>query len=308
VSGSINISGSSTVEPITALAREEFIAQNGNVDITVDGPGTGDGFELFCNGETDISDASRPIKEEEMAACEENGIEFVELKVGIDGLSVIANEANELECLSFADLYALVGPESEGFENWTDGQDLAAELGSDTEFPDENLVITAPGSESGTFDSFVEIVLKGIEEDRAESGAITDDQVESARADYSAQPDDNAIIEAISTDPGGLGWVGFAFADQAEGVTLMPVSEEPGGECIAPTQETIQDGSYPISRDLFIYVNKAKAEENEALSAFVDFYLAGLTDFVEASDYIALDDDSATLDAWENMTTGTQES
>lgn len=308
VSGSINISGSSTVEPITALAREEFIAQNGNVDITVDGPGTGDGFELFCNGETDISDASRAIKDEEIAACEENGIEFVELKIGIDGLTVITPESNPLECMSFQDLYALVGPESEGFETWTDGQELAAELGSSTEFPDENLVVTAPGSESGTFDSFVEIVLKGIEEERAEAGAISEDQVESARADYSAQPDDNAIIEGVSTDPGGLGWVGFAFADLAEGVKLMPVAEEPDGECVAPSQETIQDGSYPISRPLFIYVNKAKAEESEALSAFVDFYLAGLTDFVEASDYIALEDDSATQEAWASMTTGTQES
>lgn len=306
VSGSIDISGSSTVEPITALVREEFIAQNGDVDITVDGPGTGDGFELFCNGETDISNASRPIKEEEIAACEENGIEFIELEVGIDGISVITHPDNPLECMSFQDLYSLIGPESEGFETWPDGQDLAAELGSDTEFPDENLVVTAPGSESGTFDSFVELVLAPTEELRAEEGAISEDEVDTARADYSAQPDDNAIIEAISSDTGGLGWVGFAFADLAEGVKLMPVSTEPGGDCVEPTLETIQDGSYPISRSLYIYVNKAKAEESEALTAFVDFYLAGLTDFVEASDYVALADDSATLEAWESMTTGTQ--
>jgi phosphate transport system substrate-binding protein len=308
VTGSIVVSGSSTVEPITALVREEFIAQNDGVDISVDGPGTGDGFELFCNGETDISDASRPIKEEEIAACEENGIEFVELKVGIDGLSVITPESNELECLSFQDLYALVGPESEGFDNWTDAQDLAAALGSETEFPDQNLVVTAPGSESGTFDSFVELVIEEAGAARVESGDMTEDEVAAARADYSAQPDDNAIIEGVSTDPGGLGWVGFAFADLAEGVKLMPVSTEPGGDCVAPSQETIQDGSYPISRPLYIYVNKANAEENEALSAFVDFYLEGLAGFVEASDYIALDDDSATLEAWESMTTGTQES
>ena len=304
-SGSIDISGSSTVEPITALVAEEFMGQNSNVDITVDGPGTGDGFELFCSGETDISDASRPIKEEEAAACEDAGVEFIELKIGIDGLSVITAESNPLECLSFQDLYALVGPESEGFGKWTDAQEIATALGSDTEFPDENLVVTAPGSESGTFDSFVELVIESAGEARVESGDITEDEVAAARPDYSAQPDDNAIIEGVSTDPGGLGWVGFAFADQADGVKLMPVTAEANGECVAPSHETIQDGSYPISRALYIYVNKAKAEENEGLTAFVDFYLAGLTDFVEASDYIALESDADTLDIWENRTVGT---
>lgn len=307
VSGSIVVSGSSTVEPISSLVAEDFMAQNGNVDISVEGPGTGDGFELFCNGETDISDASRAIKEEEIAACEEAGIEFIELKVGIDGLSVITAEGNPLECLSFQDLYALVGPESEGFDSWTDAQDLAAELGSSTEFPDENLVVTAPGAESGTFDSFVELVIESAGEARVESGDISEDDVAAARDDYSAQANDNAIIDGVSSDPGGLGWVGFAFADQASGVKLMPVSAEPDGECVEPTAETIQDGSYPISRPLFIYVNAGKAEESDALAAFVDFYLEGLTEFVETADYIALDDDADTVSAWEERTVGTRE-
>jgi phosphate transport system substrate-binding protein len=116
--GSITISGSSTVEPITALVAESFMADN-EVEVSVDGPGTGDGFKLFCEGETDISNASRPIKDEEAEACEAAGVEFIELKVAIDGLSVIAPESNTLECLSFADLYALIGPESEGFSKWT---------------------------------------------------------------------------------------------------------------------------------------------------------------------------------------------
>lgn len=306
-SGTINISGSSTVEPISALVAEEFMAQNSNVDITVDGPGTGDGFELFCAGDTDISDASRAIKAEEIEACDDAGIEFIELKVGIDGLSVITAESNPLECMSFPDLYALLGPESEGFGSWTDAQELATELGSDIELPNENLVVTAPGSESGTFDSFVELVIESAGEARVEAGAITEDEVAAARPDYSAQPDDNAIIEGVTSDPGGLGWVGFAFADQAEGVKMMPVTAEVGGECVAPTAETIQDGSYPISRPLFIYVNKATAESNEGLAAFVDFYIEGLTDFVETSDYIALDDDAETVDAWTNRTVGTRE-
>jgi phosphate transport system substrate-binding protein len=307
VSGSIVVSGSSTVEPITALAAEDFMGQNSNVDISVEGPGTGDGFELFCNGETDISDASRAIKEEEAAACEDNAIEFIELKIGIDGLSVVTPESNPLECLSFQDIYALVGPESEDFSNWTDAQDLAAELGSSTEFPDENLVVNGPGAESGTFDSFIELVTEPVAEGRFEEDLITEDEVATIRDNYAASPNDNAIIEGVVGDPGGLGWVGFAFADLAEGVKLMPVSEEPDGECVEPTPETIQDGSYPISRPLFIYINAANAEDNEALAAFVDFYLEGLTDFVETADYIALEDDAETQSAWADRTTGTRE-
>ncbi len=305
VSGSVVVSGSSTVEPITNFVREDFIAQNGEVEISVDGPGTGDGFELFCAGDTDISDASRPIKEEEAATCEENGIEFIELEVGIDGLSVITPESNSLECLSFADLYALAGPESEGFESWTDAQALATELGSDTEFPDENLVVTAPGAESGTYDSFIELAITPVGETRVEEGKIEEDAAETVRADYSASPNDNTIIEGVTGDPGGFGWVGFAFADQAEGIKLMPISEEPGGECVEPNSETIQDGSYPISRSLYIYVNKAKAAENEAVNAFVDFYMDGLDGFVEAADYIPLADSATTVEVWEAKTAGT---
>ncbi|WP_421121014.1 phosphate ABC transporter substrate-binding protein PstS family protein [Aquihabitans daechungensis] len=305
LSGEVVVSGSSTVAPISNAVREAFIAENGDVDVTVDGPGTGDGFKLFCDGETDISDASRPIKEEEATTCEENGIEFIELPVAIDGLSVITAEDNPLDCLNYADLYALTGPESEGFDSWTDAQDLASELGSDTEFPDENLVVTAPGSESGTYDSFIELVLAGTGEARLEEGKIEEDQAETTRADYSASPDDNVIIEGVSGDPGGLGWVGFAFADQAEGVKLMPIAEEPGGDCVEPSAETIQDGSYPISRTLYIYVNKAKAEDNPAVGAFVDAYLADLTTFVEGADYIPLADEAPTQETWESKTVGT---
>jgi phosphate transport system substrate-binding protein len=304
--GSISISGSSTVEPISTAVAEAFRAQAGGVDITVEGPGTGDGFELFCGGETDISDASRPINEEEIAACEEGGVEFVELEVGIDGISVITSPDNALECLSFADLYALIGPEAEGTSTWADAQELATELGSTTELPDEELVITAPGEESGTYDSFIEIALETAAEPRVEAGDITEDEAATTRTDYAAQSDDNAIIEGVGAEAGGLGWVGFAFADQADGVKKMPISAEPGGDCVEPSAETIQDGSYPISRSLYIYVNKAKAEESEALTQFVDFYLEGLSGFVEGADYIALADDSATTGAWEDKTTGTQ--
>lgn len=305
VSGSVVISGSSTVEPISTAVAEAFRAQNDQVDISVEGPGTGDGFEKFCAGETDISDASRPIKEEEAAACESAGIEFIELEVGIDGIAVITSEDNALECLSFADLYALIGPEAEGIDNWTGAAEVASALGSSTEFPDENLVITAPGEESGTYDSFIELVIESAGEARVESGDVTEDEVATTRTDYSSSANDNTIIEGVSAEPGGLGWVGFAFADQAEGVKKMPISAEPDGDCVEPTSETIQDGSYPISRSLYIYVNKAKAEENEALAAYVDFYLDGLAGFVEGADYIALEDPAATVTRWEDRTVGT---
>jgi len=309
--GSIVISGSSTVEPISSRVAELFEAAGGTSDITVDGPGTGDGFELFCAGETDISDASRAIDEEEVAACQAAGVEFIELKIGFDGLTVITNPANTaVECLSFPDLYALAGPESEGFGNWSDAQTLATQLGSNTTFPSAPLDITAPGTESGTYDSFIELALADIAEERVTAGAITEDQAESTRTDYTSQANDNAILQAIEGSDSSFGWVGFAFAEEAgDAVKEIPISEEPGGECIAPSAETIADGTYPLSRPLFIYVNKAKADENAALSEFVDFYLGDGYAAVEEVGYVPLpaDELAATQQVWDNQTTGTRE-
>jgi phosphate transport system substrate-binding protein len=314
VSGSIVVSGSSTVEPISALAAEDFMGQNGNVDISVEGPGTGDGFELFCNGETDISDASRAIKEEEIEACEANGIEFIELKVASDGISVITSTENEVECLNFADLYALVGPESQGFANWQDAQDLATELGSDTELPEGSLDISAPGEESGTYDSFIELALADTAEARLEEGKITEDQVETTRPDYQSSGDDNIIIQGIAGSPTSFGWVGFAFAEEAVAggdVREVPVTAEVGGECVEPTTETIADGSYPLSRPLFIYVSASAAEDNKATADYVDYYLSddGIAAVSEVG-YVELPEDQleATRTVWNDRTTGVQES
>lgn len=309
--GDVIVSGSSTVEPISARVGELLEDCGSGVLATVDGPGTGDGFELFCAGETDISDASRPIKEEEAQKCADAGVEFVELKVAIDGIAVLTSPANEVECLSFVDLYALLGPESEGFGSWSDAQELAASLGSDTTFPDAPLDITAPGEESGTYDSFMEIVFGDISEAQAEAGAITEDQIETSRKDYSSQADDNAIISGIEGSESSLGWVGFAFAEEAgDEVTEIAISEEPGGECIAPTAETIADTTYPISRNLYIYVNAAQAEDNPALAAYVDYYLSD--DGIAAVDevgYVALtaEDLEATRAVWEARETGTRD-
>jgi phosphate transport system substrate-binding protein len=293
---SINISGSSTVEPITAIVAEEFDATTG-ATTTVDGPGTGDGFELFCTGETDISDASRPIdEEEEVPVCEENGVEFVEIQVAYDGMAVMTNPNNDEapECLNFADLYAMVGPESNGFGNWSDGQAIATELGSSTELPDIALELTGPGTESGTYDSFIEIALEDIAEERG--------QEPTTRSDYESSGDDNIIIQNIESSDTSLGWVGWAYAkEQGDAVVNIPVAAEADGDCVEVSDETISDGSYPLSRPLFIYVNKANAEENPALAAFVDFYLEGLDDWVAESGYVVQPEDQTqtAIDAWE---------
>lgn len=306
LSGTIEISGSSTVEPISTWVAEEFALEQPDVLVNVDGPGTGDGFELFCSGETTISDASRPIKGSEVEACESNGIEFIELKVAIDGLAVMTNSANEaVTCLALEDIYALVGPESQGVDNWSGAQALATELGSSTQFPDGPLDITGPGEESGTFDSFVELAITPIAEERVEAGALAEDQAETTRPDYVSQPNDNVIIQNIQGSPTSFGWVGYAFAQEADDVKLIEIKNS-DGDCIAPTPATISSGEYPLARDLYIYVNAADADD-AAVAAFVDYYVEFLADAAEAVGYVALSSDATanTVSVWENRTTGT---
>jgi phosphate transport system substrate-binding protein len=306
VSGEILISGSSTVEPISSLVAEKFQSANPEVSVTVNGPGTSDGFELFCNGEIDISDASRPIDvEEEVPACEENGVEFIELKVAIDGLSVITSPDNEVSCLNFGDLYALTGPESKGFSSWSDANALGEEVGGiGTPYPDADLVITAPGEESGTYDYYVETVIEPIGEER---GLPEEEWV--ARPDYQASANDNVIIEGVSGSSSSLGWVGYAFFVQNEGA-VKALEIDGGDGCVAPTPETIADTSYPISRFLYIYVDANKIETNDALKAYVDYYFSeeGLASVSEVG-YVDLDDADLqeSLDAWEAGETGTRE-
>jgi phosphate transport system substrate-binding protein len=301
LTGSIAINGSSTVEPISSLVAELFAEENPDVEITVEGLGTGDGFELFCNGETDISNASRPIEQEEMDDCAAGGIEYTELEVALDGISVLTSANNSAaECLTSGDLYALAGPESEGFESWSDANALAAEVGAvGAPYPDVPLDITAPGEESGTYDAFVE--LSGIPDIALERG-LAEEEAETTRPDYQASANDNVIIDGIAGSDSSFGWVGFSFYEQNQDV--VKAFEIDGDEgCVAPSFETIADGSYPLSRSLYIYVNNAKAAENEALSAFVDFYLtdAGLRTAVEEVAYVVLPDDriDATRNTWE---------
>ncbi|MCY3663400.1 MAG: substrate-binding domain-containing protein [bacterium] len=306
VSGRVTISGSSTVEPISVRVAELFRDVAPNVSVTVDGPGTGDGFKLFCAGETDISDASRRIKDAEAEACAEAGIEWIELRVAIDGIAVLANLENDaVDCLSFEDLYAIVGPESVGFTNWRDAGALAAELGSSTSFPDLALDITAPGAESGTYDSFIEIVLEHIGEARAEAGAISEDEAATTRPDYVSAGDDNVIIQGIDGSRGSFGWVGFAFTGDAA-VKLLEIDD--GDGCVAATPDSIAAGDYPVSRSLYIYVNSARAAASTAVSAYVDFYVSetGLRRAVSDVGYVVLTDDAqaTTVAGWYRRTIG----
>jgi phosphate transport system substrate-binding protein len=281
VSGKVVISGSSTVEPISALVAELFRERNPDVDVSVDGPGTGDGFELFCAGETDISDASRPIEDEEAKACKQAGIDYVELEVGLDGITVMTSPANEaVRCLNLGDLYALLGPESEGFSNWSDANTLATKVGGTGGFPDVPLDITGPGEESGTYDALID--LAGIE-DAALAQGLPEDEAAALRPDYQSSPNDNVIIQGVEGSDSSLGWVGFAYA-QSAGTGVKELEIDGGAGCVAPTFDTIADASYPLSRSLYIYVNSATVAESPALQAYVDYYLSdeGITAVAEA--------------------------
>jgi phosphate transport system substrate-binding protein len=287
LTGTITASGSSTVQPITSLVAELFAEQNPDVDVSVDGPGTSDGFVLFCDGEIDVQDASRAIEPEEIKACKKNGIDYVELEVALDGLTVMTNGQNSaVECLNNGDLYALFGPESEGFATWSDANALAAKVGGNGGFPNEPLEITAPGEESGTYDAFIE--LSGIEDIALEQG-LSEDDAAALRKDYQASPNDNVIIQAMEGTPSALGFVGFAFAEEG-GDAIKEIQIDGGDGCVAPTTDTVADGSYPLSRSLYIYVDKATVQSNPALGAFVDMYVSevGLNTAVQEVGYIPI--------------------
>lgn len=274
-SSEIFISGSSTVEPISVRVAELFTDVDSGVSVVVDGPGTGDGFQLFCNGETDISDASRQIRESETANCEENGITFTEIKVGIDGIGVITNTANDaVDCVTFEQLFNLVGPGATGVSSWSE---------ADASLPDAPLEIFGPGEESGTFDSLVEIVI----EDFAEEAGLD----ATTRPDYNPSGDDNVILNGIQGSDTSLGWVGFAFADSSD-VKLLEV--DGGDGCVEATPDTIASNEYPIARDLWIYVNNENADANPSLQAFVDFYVTeGIATATGEVGYVSLTADAA---------------
>jgi phosphate transport system substrate-binding protein len=292
------------VQPISQLAFENFTTQNPDVSGSVDGPGTGDGFVLFCEGKTDISDASREIEPEEAKACKDAGINYVGLEIALDGITVMTNPANEaVTCLNDGDLYSLFGPESDGIDTWNGADSLATQVGGNGNFPDAPLTIVGPGQESGTYDSFID--LAGIEDIALEQG-VPEDKAASLRADYQSSPNDNVIIEGIEGDDTSLGFVGFAYADlQGDGIKKLQI--DGGDGCVEPSSDTISDGSYPLSRSLYIYVNTDKIESNPALKPFVDYYLSdeGIAAVTDA-DYVGIPPErlDATRQAWEQAAGG----
>lgn len=310
--GSIAVSGSSTVFPIVQKQAEEFAAANPGVAISVDGPGSGDGAALFCDGEIPIGNASRAYKDSELETCAANGIEFIEIRRGIDGISVITSANNNaVECVSFSQIYALLSEEATGFDSWADANALLAEMGSTaSELPDAPLDIFGPGEESGTFDSFGEIVIEAVAKGKTGLDTEARDFVKTIRPDYTSSPNDNVIIEGIASSDTSLGWVGFAFAKEAEEAgeaKLLAVAKEDGGECVVPTPETIASADFPISRFLYTYVNAEMADSDPAVAAFVDYMMsdAGL-ESVTAVGYIDLAeaDQQLAQSVWANRITG----
>ncbi len=267
--GDINIDGSSTVFPITEAMAEEFgYATNGNVKITVGVSGTGGGFKKFCAGEIVITDASRPIKQSEVELCVEGRVEFIELPVAIDGLSVMVNPDNDfIECMTVDELHTIWAPEAEDVvTKWSQVR---------PEWPDEDLRLYAPGVDSGTFDYFTETV-------NGESQA--------SRGDFLPSEDDNVLVTGIGGDRGALGYFGYAYyAENAHRLKLVAI--DGGAGCILPTEETINNGTYaPLSRPLFIYV-AADALDQPHVKAFVEFYLDSANrNFVSETGYIPLPD------------------
>jgi len=265
LSGQINSDGSSTVGPLTTAAYELFAEQQPRVQVAVGTSGTGGGFEKFCNGETDIQNASRPIKDEEKAACQSKGITYTELTVATDALTVVVNKENTwAKCLTVEQLKKIWEPAAEGkVKSW---KDVAPK------FPDEPLTLAGPGTDSGTFDYFTDEI-------NGEEGA--------SRKDYSASENDNDIVAAVAGAKGGLGYFGFTYFEENQD-KLAAVEIDAGNGCVAPSVQTAQDGTYtPLSRPLFIYVKNESMKRPE-VKAFVEFYATNINRIATDAKYIPL--------------------
>lgn len=271
LSGSIRIDGSSTVAPLTEAIAEEFMAENSGVRVTVGTSGTGGGFEKFCAAETDISDASRAIEPEEEDACKKGGVNYQELTVATDALTVMVNNENPVSCLTVDQLGAIWGPDS-NVSDWSEIPDLKESF-------DEELVLFGPGTDSGTFDYFTEAI-------NGEEGVT--------RKDYNnVGEDDNATVKGVEGSPGGMGYAGFSFYTENEG-NLKALEVDNGEGCVPPSVETAQDGSYaPLSRPLFIYPSEQALQKPE-VKAFIGYYLANVNSAAESLGYVPLTEEQLT--------------
>lgn len=267
VSGSVAVDGSSTVFPMSVAASELLSEESPDIKVTVGESGTGGGFEAFCAGKTDISDASRPIDEEEVAACEAEGIEYVELQVATDALTMVVHPDLDVDCLTVDQIVALWGPDSTA-TNWNE---------IDPSFPDQEISLFGPGTDSGTYDYMASDVIG------AES--------ETTRTDYEASEDDNVLVQGVAGTEGATGYFGYTYFEE-NADSLKALAIDSGNGCVEPSAETAQAGEYtPLARPLFIYVNKAKYNDNEAAAAYVDFYIENLAEIAEIGQFIPLSDD-----------------
>jgi phosphate transport system substrate-binding protein len=285
LSGTVTIDGSSTVYPITAAVAEEFQIANAGVQVPVAFAGTGGGFKKFCAGETDINDASRPIKTEDAADakseatnCKDAGISYAELQVAIDGLTIVVNPANDfVTCLTKDQLKQIYGPDSP--ENLTWSQVNPA-------WPAEKIDRYMPGADSGTFDYFTEVI---------------NGEVDSSTQNATQSEDDNTLVTGVAGSKFSIGYFGYAYF--VENKDKLKALEVDGGTgCIAPTDATINDGTYaPLSRPLFIYPNTAKAKTDATLKGFVDYYLANAATYAAEVGYVPVPADLAAeqVTAWE---------
>jgi len=269
LSGTVAIDGSSTVGPMTEVASELFNADNPDVQITVGEAGTGGGFESFCAGETDMNDASRPIEEDEVKLCEKGGVEYQELVVANDALTVVVNKENTwATCLTTDQLKMIWEPNAEDtVTNWNQ---------VDPSFPDEELVLFGPGTDSGTFDYFTDAI-------NGEEGA--------SRTDYSPSENDNNTVQGVQGSKGGMGYFGYSYYEQNTD-TLTAVEVDAGDGCVAPSAETVADLSYtPLARELYIYPSVTNGADNDALVAFVEYYVANAANIAETAQFIPLNED-----------------
>ena len=261
----IKIDGSSTVYPITEAVAEEFQKAQ-KIKVTVGESGTGGGFKKFCRGEIDIADASRPISTKEIDACKEAGIQYIELPIAYDGLTVVVNAKNDwVKSLSVDDLKKIWGPGS-SIKNWK--QVNAA-------YPDKAIGLYGPGTASGTFDYFSEAI-------NGKKGAH--------RTDYTPSEDDNVLVQGVSGNAGGMAYFGYAYYEEnKDKLRAIPISVKAGATAVAPSPETVKNGSYqPLSRPLFIYVNATAAAFKPEVKEFVNFYLAQAPELVKEVKYVPL--------------------
>jgi phosphate transport system substrate-binding protein len=264
VSGPIKIDGSSTVGPFAQTAAEQFQGENSGVQISVGTSGTGGGFEKFCVGETDISDASRPIKDDEEAPiCKKNGITYQEIQIANDGIAIVTNKALEIDCLTTAQLKKL----------WNQGSKITNYSQLDPQLPDVDVSLYGPGTDSGTFDFFTDAI-------NGEEGV--------SRKDYQPSEDDNILVQGVEGDEGGLGYFGFSYYEQnADKLNLVGV--DAGDGCVKPSTEAVQDGSYtPLSRPLFMYPSEQSLGEKPQVKSFMEYVVDNADEIATASQIVPL--------------------